>query len=53
MDESMKKGAKKYVDNLLKLFFEFLKNHNGNIIYQKNCIIFEISSYTFKVATKK
>jgi hypothetical protein len=36
-----------------KLFFENLKNHDGNTIYQKKKIIFKISSYTFKVATTK
>jgi hypothetical protein len=30
-----------------------LKNHHGNTKYQTNCLIFEINSYTFKVATTK
>jgi hypothetical protein len=51
--ESKKKKTKQCVDNLFKLFFENLKNHHGNTIYQKNCFIFEIGSYTFKVATPK
>jgi hypothetical protein len=34
-------------------FFENSKNRHGNIIYQKICFIFEISSYTFQVATTK
>ncbi len=38
--ESIKKGAKQCVDIPLKLFFEFLKNHHGNTIYQKNYFIF-------------
>jgi hypothetical protein len=33
------------------MFSKNLKNHHGNIIYQKNNI--EISSYTFKVSTTK
>jgi len=53
MGENMKKGATKFVDNPLKLFFEFLKNHHGNTIYQKICLVFEINFYTFKVVTTK
>jgi hypothetical protein len=41
------------MDSPLKLFFENLKNHHRNTIYQKNCFIFYISSYTFKVITTK
>jgi hypothetical protein len=37
----------------LKTIFEFLKNHHWNIIYQKNCLIFQTSFHTFKVATTK
>ncbi len=37
----------------LKIIFWNLKNHHGNIIYQKNHLIFEINSYNFKVATTK
>jgi hypothetical protein len=39
------------VDNPLKLFFENLKNHHGNNIYQKHCFISEINIYSFKVTT--
>jgi len=38
---------------LKKLFFENLKNHQGNTICQKNCFIFEISFYIFKATTIK
>ncbi len=47
------KGATNCVDSLQKLFFENLKNHYGNTIYQNIYLIFEISFYTFKVATTK
>jgi hypothetical protein len=53
MGENMKKGATKCVDSLLKLFLKNLKNHHGNTIYQNIHLIFEISFYTFKVATTK
>jgi hypothetical protein len=53
MGKNTMKGATQCVDITLKLlFFENLKNHHGNTIYQKNCFIFKISSYTFKVASK-
>jgi hypothetical protein len=32
--ETGKKKTKQFVDNLLKLFLEFLENHHGNTIYQ-------------------
>jgi hypothetical protein len=35
------------------LIFENLKNRYGNTIYQKNHLIYEISSYNLKVATTK
>jgi hypothetical protein len=38
--------------NFFKQFFENLKNHHGNSIYQKIHLIFGIS-YIFKVATTK
>ncbi len=48
MGESMKKEATRGMDNPSKLFFEFLKNHDGNI-----CLNFEVSFYTFKFVTTK
>ncbi len=39
------------MDNPWISFFKILKNHHGNTIYEKNHLIFEINSYTFKVAT--
>ncbi len=45
------KKSHKVCGHAQKIFFENLKNHHGNITYKKNCFFFEISSYTFKVAT--
>jgi hypothetical protein len=53
MGENMKKTVTKCVDSFLKLFFENLKNHHGNIIYQNVHLIFEINFYAFKIAITK
>jgi hypothetical protein len=37
----------------LKTIFQIFEKQRGNIIYQKIHLIFEINSYTFKVATTK
>jgi len=49
----MKKRVTKCVDNPLNLFFEFLKNHHGNTIYQKKSFNFFNNFLYFQSCNKK